>query len=280
MRYLALLPVMVLLLSQPAIATWKKINDVDYIWGPFKIYNISLFSETGEYVEKTRPLMLTLKYAKPVDGRDFAISLARSWSNLGITLKDQDDVVDRLRKILPNIKANDLLSYIALEDKGYFILNDLVITEEFNKEFNDAVVAVWLDPRVEIGQKLIQRKEKEFIVNLPSTDGSISKDMPTNVVNPETNMSVSSDENQKALISSEQNSSSKEQLELANEPVKEGETSAVIKVNQESPEADKNVPETKNNKKADKEPLEQLEDKEIEISPPLDHLKDKSFLCI
>lgn len=148
-------------------ANWQKINDVDYVWGPFKIYNISLFSETGSYVEDTRPLMLTLKYAKPVDGRDFAISLARSWSNLGITLKDQDDVVDRLRKILPNIKTDDVLSYIALEDKGYFVLNDMVIPEEFNREFNDAVVAVWLDPRVEIGRKLIEKKEQQYTANTP-----------------------------------------------------------------------------------------------------------------
>ncbi len=148
-------------------ANWQKINDVDYVWGPFKIYNISLFSETGEYVENTRPLMLTLKYAKPVDGRDFAISLARSWSNLGITLKDQDDVVDRLRKILPNIKKDDVLSYIALNDKGYFVLNDTIIPEEFNQEFNDAVVAVWLDPRVEIGRKLIEKKEQQYTANTP-----------------------------------------------------------------------------------------------------------------
>ncbi|TCP18610.1 hypothetical protein EV693_102290 [Nicoletella semolina] len=136
-------------------ANWKKINDADYSWGPFTIYNITLFSEDGRYTPNTRPLMLTLKYAKPVDGRDFAISLARSWSNLGITLPEQDDIVDRLRKIIPNIKKDDLLSYIALKEKGYFILNDTVIPEEFNQDFNDAVLAIWLDPRVEIGRKLL-----------------------------------------------------------------------------------------------------------------------------
>lgn len=169
MRRFIFISLFSLVFSQVSQANWQKINDVDYVWGPFKIYNISLFSETGDYVESTRPLMLTLKYAKPVDGRDFAISLARSWSNLGITLKDQDDVVDRLRKILPNIKKDDVLSYIALDDKGYFVLNDTVIPEEFNKEFSDAVVAVWLDPRVEIGRKLIQKKEQEktFVANMP-----------------------------------------------------------------------------------------------------------------
>ncbi|WP_301099100.1 pyruvate formate lyase-activating protein [Otariodibacter sp.] len=155
MHYSKIIPIVTLLISSFASAQWKKINDVDYEWGPFKIYNIALFSETGKYTLTTRPLMLTLKYMKPVDGRDFAISLARSWSNLGITLPEQDKVVDRLRKIMPDIKVGDSLSYIALSDKGYFVLNDLIIDEEFNQDFNNAVVSVWLDPRVEIGKKLL-----------------------------------------------------------------------------------------------------------------------------
>ncbi|MGX3067681.1 pyruvate formate lyase-activating protein [Ursidibacter arcticus] len=153
------------LLSATASAQWIKIKDADYVWGPFKIYNISLFSETGQYASKTRPIMLTLKYNKPVDGRDFAISLARSWSNLGITLPNQDNVVDRLRKIFPDIKVGDTLSYIALENKGYFILNDTVIAEEFNQDFNNAVVAVWLDPRVEIGKMLLSQNVKQTDTN-------------------------------------------------------------------------------------------------------------------
>lgn len=144
--------------SYPSFAQWTKINDVDYVWGPFKIYNLSLFTENGEYQPGTRPLMLSLKYAKPVEGRDFAISLARSWSNLGITLPDQENTVDRLKKIMPNIRDQDVLSYIALEDKGYFVLNDTIIPAEFNQDFNNAVVAVWLDPRVELGKKLLQHK--------------------------------------------------------------------------------------------------------------------------
>lgn len=151
--------------SSQALANWTKINDVDYVWGPFKIYNLSLFSESGEYKQGERPLMLSLKYAKPVEGRDFAISLARSWSNLGITLPNQDDVVDRLRKIMPNIRENDVLSYIALPEKGYFVLNDTVIPEDFNQDFNDAVVAVWLDPRVEMGRKLLANQSPDQSVH-------------------------------------------------------------------------------------------------------------------
>lgn len=155
--------IFVLFTSLSSLAQWVKISDEDYVWGPFKIYNISLFSENGSYVVGQRPLMLSLKYEKPVEGRDFAISLARSWSNLGFTLPEQDSLVDNLRKIMPNIRKDDVLSYIALSDSGYFILNDIVIPEEFNQDFNDAIVSVWLDPRVEIGRNLL----KGFPITLP-----------------------------------------------------------------------------------------------------------------
>lgn len=147
--------------SNLASANWVKVNDADYIWGPFKIYNLALFTETGSYTPNTRPIMLTLNYEKPVDGRDFAISLARSWQSLDITLPEQDKVVDKLKKTIPNIREDDSLSYIALEDRGYFVLNDSIIPQEFNRDFNNAMLAVWLDPRVEIAKKLFNIEEKK-----------------------------------------------------------------------------------------------------------------------
>lgn len=158
MRYKALFTLLFTLLSGNALSDWKKINDLDYTWGPFKIYNISLFTETGEYQPNIRPLMLSLKYDKPVDGRDFAISIARSWARLDINLPDQNAVIDRLRKLLPDLKPGDTLHYIALADRGYFVVNDQVISEEFDKATNDAILAIWLDPKVELSHKLIAKK--------------------------------------------------------------------------------------------------------------------------
>lgn len=158
MRYKALFTLLFTLLSGNALSDWKKINDLDYTWGPFKIYNISLFTETGEYQPNIRPLMLSLKYDKPVDGRDFAISIARSWARLEIKLSNQEAIIDRLRKLLPDLKPGDTLNYIALDDRGYFIVNDQIISEEFDKATNDAILAIWLDPKVDLSHKLIVKK--------------------------------------------------------------------------------------------------------------------------
>lgn len=156
MRYIFSLFLSFFIVS-PLSAQWQKLNDVDYTWGPFKIYNLSIFSETGDYTEGMRPLMLTFKYDKPVEGRDFAISIARSWANLDINPANKDVVIERLRKNMPNLKSGDKLHYIALNDRGYFILNNQVIPEEFKHEFNDAILSVWLDPKVDIGSELLKK---------------------------------------------------------------------------------------------------------------------------
>ena len=158
MRYKALFTLLFTRLSGYALSDWKKINDVEATGGPLTIDNLSLVTETGEYQPNIRPLMLSLKYDKPVDGRDFAISIARSWARLEIKLSNQEVIIDRLRKTLPDLKPGDMLYYVALADRGYFIVNNQVITGEFDKATNDAILAIWLDPKVDLSHKLIVKK--------------------------------------------------------------------------------------------------------------------------
>lgn len=147
--------------SSALAAGWQKINEADYTWGPFKVYHIALYSEDGQYREEQRPLMLELTYEKPVDGRDFAISVARSWENLGIEIAEQEEIIDLLRKQLPDLKPQDTFSYIALADKGYFVHNDSIVPVGFNPEFSRALLAIWLDPKVEWSNKLTKPQAVE-----------------------------------------------------------------------------------------------------------------------
>ncbi|OOR97185.1 hypothetical protein B0187_09945 [Haemophilus paracuniculus] len=189
MRYKALLTLLLGIFAGTASANWEKVNDLDYTWGPFKIYNIALFTETGQYELGIRPLMLTLEYAKPVDGRDFAISIARAWANLGINLPQQEETIERLRKTIPDLKPNDKLSYIALPDTGYFVLNDTIIPEQFDKDFNNAMVAVWLDPKIDLSAKLTTKKtdpkeqqvhnSTDYVPSQTATESSAEGSTPT-----------------------------------------------------------------------------------------------------
>ncbi|MDO4430870.1 MAG: hypothetical protein Q4B95_06180 [Lonepinella koalarum] len=127
-------------------ANWKALGQANYTWGPFQVYSLSLFSENGHYQENQRPLMLTFKFDKPIEGKNFAISLIKEIDALKITDEKTDDWLTILQKIMPDLSPKDSLSYIALEKEGYFVINDTVLAHHFEPEFNRALLSIWLSP--------------------------------------------------------------------------------------------------------------------------------------
>ncbi|MDG6896147.1 chalcone isomerase family protein [Volucribacter amazonae] len=125
-------------------AQWKMVGKADYTWGPFHVYTIALYTETGEYQAGIRPLMLTIKFNKPVEGKSFAITLMKEMNSLNIEGFDKHKVLEDLQAIFPDLQPNDQLSYIAMENEGYFVLNDTVLNHNFDAAFSDAVIAIWL----------------------------------------------------------------------------------------------------------------------------------------
>lgn len=156
-------------------AQWMKIGQVDYKWGFFHIYTISLFSETGQYEDNQRPLMLTLKYQKPVEGKNFAITLSKSIAALE---RYSDEELTQWRQalmtVLPDFQPEDSLSYIALLDKGYFVLNDTVLDKEFDANFNAAFTAIWLDPNSNF-----KRLQPELLGKVVVPDAEIAPQIET-----------------------------------------------------------------------------------------------------
>lgn len=134
------------LFSTALFSQWKMVGNADYNWGPFQIYTLSLYTETGTYQDHQRPLMLSFKYDKPVEGKNFAISLIKEIQALS-GKENTDQWLAELQKIFPDFSPNDVLSYIALPDKGYFILNDTVLDYEFDENFTQAFMSSFLSPK-------------------------------------------------------------------------------------------------------------------------------------
>ena len=142
-------------------AQWLSVGKADYNWGPFHVYTLSLYTETGAYQDNQRPLMLAFKYAKSVEGKNFAITLIKEIDKLRITKADTRKWQEELQKILPDFSPNDTLTYIALKDKGYFVLNDTILGYEFDAEFTDAFVAIWLSSNGNFTQLREQLLDKQ-----------------------------------------------------------------------------------------------------------------------
>lgn len=133
--------------SNVVSAQWLNVGKADYNWGPFHVYTLSLYTETGHYEAQTRPLMLTFTYAKPIEGKNFAISLVKEMENLKLDGIAPQQYLHLLKPLFPDFSPNDVLHYIALADKGYFVLNDTILDHEFDPKFNDALIAIWLSPQ-------------------------------------------------------------------------------------------------------------------------------------
>ncbi|HGO5809207.1 TPA: dihydroorotate dehydrogenase [Mannheimia haemolytica] len=271
MSYKVVFSLLFSLFLSTANANWTKINDVNYTWGPFNIYHITLFTESGTYIEGTRPLMLTLQYKKPWEGRDFAVSLARTWNNLGIKLpeKELDEVITHLRKTFPDIKPEDTLHYIALEDRGYFILNDKVVSDVFNKAFNDAIVAIWLDPKMDISHQLLDpsykpRAEAESIK--PQVEERVAENLQEPIVNTEVSKEL------KADSQAVEQAPNKIDIPVADKT----QASVVNEATQPVENKDKKEPE-----KLEEKPKEmKIENPEVFISPIYDDILMLTKYCV
>lgn len=161
MKFKAILLCISCLFSTALFAQWKNVGNGDYNWGPFQVYTLSLYSENGTYKENMRPLMLTFKYAKPIEGKSFAVNLVKEINSLNFNKDSSAAWLKKMQEIFPDFSPNDVLSYIALENKGYFILNDTILNHEFDASFNQALLAIWLSPQSNFKQLQHQLIGKE-----------------------------------------------------------------------------------------------------------------------
>ncbi|UXN37931.1 hypothetical protein N8E87_05620 [Avibacterium paragallinarum] len=165
------------LFSTTLFAQWEMVGNADYNWGPFQIYTLSLYTETGSYQENQRPLMLSFNFDKPVEGKSFAISLIKEIKSINDE-KEIQNWLSALQKIFPDFSPKDVLSYIALSNKGYFILNDTVLDNEFDDNFNHALITSLLSPQGSyskilpqlLGKEKSQHSPKEHLLDTPDVE--------------------------------------------------------------------------------------------------------------
>ncbi|MDH2926632.1 hypothetical protein [Lonepinella koalarum] len=147
------------LLPSLVLAQWKSVGKADYNWGPFLVYSITLSTETGQYQENERPLMLTFTFDKQVEGKNFAVTLIKEIDNLKIANVDTSAWLKELQRIFPDFSPQDHLSFIALANKSYFVLNDTVLDYEFDSEFAHILTSVWLSEKTNFS------KMREMLLN-------------------------------------------------------------------------------------------------------------------
>ncbi|WP_439258126.1 hypothetical protein [Lonepinella sp. BR2271] len=187
MKFKLILGLLLGLLPAVVLAQWKSVGKADYNWGPFLVYSITLSTETGQYQENQRPLMLTFTFDKQVEGKNFAVTLVREMESLKLTQTDTSVWLKALQRIFPDFSPQDQLSFIALKDKSYFVLNDTVLDYEFEPEFAPILTAVWLSDKTNFSkmrdmllnqQNLDNEEPKIERENIPLDEENINPQLP------------------------------------------------------------------------------------------------------
>ncbi|OBX11514.1 hypothetical protein [Gallibacterium genomosp. 3] len=173
MKFFSFCLSLLLLLYTPfSSADWNQVGKAEYNWGPFHIYTVSLFTENGAYSSEQRPLMLRIKFAKPVEGKNFAVSMVKEMALDQMKPEEVDQLRKRLIKNFSDFKPDDVLNYIALEKDGYFVLNDTILSEHFDKAFNHQFISIWLDSESSFKQlqPRLLGEDKEKQTEMAKTD--------------------------------------------------------------------------------------------------------------
>src|SRR3712207_2092019 len=110
MRFKSLFTAILCLIPTALWANWQPVGKADYNWGPFHVYTVSLYTENGEYQENQTPAMLSFDYAKPVEGKNFAITLIKEMNALHIDQGKTEKWLAELQNVLPDCSPNDRLN--------------------------------------------------------------------------------------------------------------------------------------------------------------------------
>ena len=161
MKLKFLLPLVGAVFCGPLMAQWQPVGNAEYTWGPFHVYTVGIYSENGHYQAKERPLMFSVRYEKPIEGKNFAITLVKEMEAQKLSTDDTTAWLKKMQQIFPDFSPNDILNFIALEDRGYFVLNDTILDHEFDAKFTQAFIDIWLSPKSSFSKLQPQLTGKE-----------------------------------------------------------------------------------------------------------------------
>lgn len=147
----------------PGIATaqqdWSPVGSSDMSWMVFKLYNITLLTQDGNYSADTLPQALEIRYYRDIDKKDLVKATGEQWEGLGITRQQRDQWLPELLAIWPDIKENDILRFeVDASGNNQFLYNGNPIGGVEGKSFSQAFLDIWLSPdtsRPKLRKKLI-----------------------------------------------------------------------------------------------------------------------------
>ena len=135
--------------AQSVAAPWQGLRTVgqgEMRWLWFKLYDATLYSESGRYELGRYPQALTLTYARAIEREDLLSATAAEWQRLGLGSEtDRERWLGRLAALWPDVGAGDRLTfYVDSAGVGHFWWQDKPLGSLADPQFSAAFLAIWL----------------------------------------------------------------------------------------------------------------------------------------
>ena len=162
MKYILICAALVLVAGTPASAnqqSWIPVGNSDMRWTFFKLYNVTLLTDDGQYDSGQFPQALEIVYYRNINKEDLLKATADQWQKLGVPDNKITPWLSTLDGLWPDIRQNDSLR-IEVDANGdnLFLHNGQPIGGIEDREFSNSFLAIWLSPdtsRPAIRKKLI-----------------------------------------------------------------------------------------------------------------------------
>ncbi len=135
------LPVM----ANPA-ATLSVVGQSELNWMFWKVYDITLLSDSGSYQDSDYPVALEIEYAREIEANMLVETTVKEWQRIDVDWKPAWR--DKLQAIWPSVTPGDeLLLHVNDQGISQFFFNEDYIGEIQDTEFAPAFLAIWLSDK-------------------------------------------------------------------------------------------------------------------------------------
>jgi hypothetical protein len=146
---LAALTLLIATTVQASAAPWQQLRPVgqgemNWLW--FKLYDATLYSQSGRYKLGQYPQALILTYARSIEREDLLSATAAEWQRLGLgTDVDRQRWLGQLAALWPDVQAGDQLTfYVDKGGAGHFWWQEKPLGTLADPQFSAAFLAIWL----------------------------------------------------------------------------------------------------------------------------------------
>lgn len=131
--------------AQP-LANMQKVGQAKLEILFWDIYQSTLYSQDGRYVETQLPLALKIHYLRDIEADELVEKTAEQWHKLGLAKSQTQPWLARLQLIWPDIKKGDELLLLVKQDhSSAFFFNQKPLENIADVQFGYNFLRIWLD---------------------------------------------------------------------------------------------------------------------------------------